>query len=112
MQSDIFSGVKDKYNYILANPPYVPEKNKELVQQSVLEQEPYQAVFGGEDGLYYIRKFLREVKNHVVVGGVVYVEFDSYQKAEIEKLAKAAGGVEISIEKDQYGKWRYARIVF
>ncbi|HZX49523.1 MAG TPA: methyltransferase [Candidatus Paceibacterota bacterium] len=115
LQSDVFSGVKGKYDYILANPPYVPESRKSRVQKSVLEQEPYHAVFGGKDGLQYIRKFLREAKKHVVPGGAVYLEFDSLQKAEVVKLAKAAGpdgtvGVEPC--KDQYNKWRYARIVF
>jgi len=112
LQSDVFSGVKQKYNYILANPPYVPEKNKILIQQSVIEQEPHQAVFGGKDGLLYIRKFLVEVKNYLLPRGVVYLEFDSGQEKEIEKLANEADATEISIEKDQYEKWRYARIVF
>jgi release factor glutamine methyltransferase len=112
LSSDIFSGVRAKYKYILANPPYVPEKNREQVQRSVIEQEPHEAVFAGENGLLYIRSFFKEVENYILPGGVVYMEFDSEQKEEIEKLAKQAGGTEISIEKDQYEKWRYARIVF
>ncbi|MBI2098682.1 MAG: methyltransferase [Candidatus Wildermuthbacteria bacterium] len=100
------------YDYILANPPYVAESKRKHVQKSVLEQEPLSAVFGGKDGLFYIRKFLREVKNYLVPGGVVYLEFDSPQKTEVIKLAKAAGAKEVKAFKDQFGKWRYARIVF
>jgi len=112
LRSDIFSNVKGRYDYILANPPYVAEARKARVQRSVREQEPYHAVFGGKDGLYYIRKFLKEVKKHVVEGGVVYMEFDSSQRQEALRLARSAGAAEAVGHKDQYGKWRYARIVF
>ena len=111
-QSDVFSNIKGKYDYIFANPPYVAEARKAKVQKSVLEQEPKGAIFGGKDGLYYIRKFLKGVGDYLVPGGVAYLEFDSYQKAEVAKLAKVAGAKEVGAGKDQFGKWRYARIVF
>ena len=41
IKSDIFSKVVGKYDYIFANPPYVAEKMRHLVQKSVLEQEPH-----------------------------------------------------------------------
>lgn len=111
-QSDIFSNIKGKFDYIFANPPYVAEARKTKVQKSVLDQEPRNAVFGGKDGLYYIRKFLKGVGDFLVPGGVVYLEFDSHQKTEIAKLAKAAGAKEVGVQKDQFDKWRYARVVF
>ena len=112
IQSDVFSNIKRKYDYILANPPYVAESRSQRVQKSVLEQEPASAVFAGKDGLTYIRKFLKETKNYLAPRGIVYLEFDSHQKAEVMKLAKAAGAKEVKISKDQFGKWRYARIIF
>jgi len=63
IQSDIFVKIMEKYDYILANPPYVPEKNAKSVQKSVLQNEPLTTIFGGEDGLKYIRKFLQEAKS-------------------------------------------------
>ena len=112
IRSDIFSGVKGTYDYILANPPYVAEARKTRVQKSVLENEPGGAVFGGRDGLRYIRKFLKGARSHLAQGGVMYMEFDSPQKTEVVKLAKIAGAKEVKVHKDQFGKWRYARAVF
>jgi HemK-like putative methylase len=112
LESDIFSGVRETYDYILANPPYVAETRKEQVQESVFKQEPYDAVFGGKDGLLYIQKFLKGVKARLREGGVVYMEFDSHQKDQVYDMAKQFGAVHIEICKDQYNKWRYARIVF
>ncbi|MDD2913373.1 MAG: HemK/PrmC family methyltransferase [Candidatus Paceibacterota bacterium] len=100
--SDIFSKIKKKYDYIFANPPYIPEKRKNKVQKSVILFEKKEALFGKEDGLFYIRIFLKEVRKHLKKGGRAYLEFDSSQKKEIEKIEKEA-----DFYRDQYGKWRF-----
>jgi len=107
IQSDIFDKVIGKYDYILANPPYVPEKNKKNIQKSVLENEPLTAIFGGADGLNYIREFLKESKNHLKKGGKIYMEFDSTQKDRIPKILKEYGYKNFEIFQDQYEKWRF-----
>lgn len=100
--SNVFSNVEKRYDYIFANPPYIPEKRIDRVQKSVLDFEPKKALFGGEDGLKYIRIFLREVRRHLNKGGKAYMEFDSIQKKKIEEMEKSA-----AFYKDQYNKWRF-----
>ncbi len=103
IKSDIFSNIKKKYDFILANPPYVPIGRK---LDKSLSFEPSKALFAGKDGLLFIRKFLKEVDNYLKKEGVFYLEFDSFQKKEIEKLLK---DYQYEFFKDQYGKWRYLR---
>jgi len=112
IQSDIFSRVRGKYDFIFANPPYVALARKSKVQRSVLKNEPHRAVFGGKDGLYYIRKVLKESKKYLAAKGVVYLEFDSYQKPMLAKLIVKEKVTHCEFLKDQFGKWRYARIIF
>ena len=109
IQSDIFRNIKKRYDYILANPPYIPLKNKKRVQAEVLKYEPRSAIFGGRNGLFYVKKFLTAAPRHLNSGGEIWMEFDSPQKIAIEKLLQKQY-YEYQIYKDQYKKWRYVKI--
>ena len=110
IQSDIFLNIKSKYDFIFANPPYIPTTRKNKIQKSVLKFEPKEALFGGRDGLYYINKFFKEAKNHLNPGGIIFMEFDYIQKKNIEKLVKKYNYNSFEFKKDQYGKWRLVMI--
>ncbi len=110
VRSDVFSNIKGKYNFILANPPYIAETRKNKIQKSVLKYEPKKALFAGKDGLFYINKFLRKARNHLNESGKIYMEFDSPQKSEIKKLSKKYGYKNCKFHKDQYNKWRWVVI--
>ena len=73
----------------------------------MLRFEPKTALFGGVDGLLYVRKFLAEAKNFLNPGGKIYMEFDHIQQRAIKALAKKYGYQHCSIHKDQYGKPRW-----
>ncbi len=107
IKSDIFKNVKGKYDYILANPPYIPEKNKNKVQKSVLKYEPREALFAGSDGLRYITKFLREAKQHLNENGRIYMEFDPPQKEAIERMLFKYKYKKWWFGKDQYDRERW-----
>jgi release factor glutamine methyltransferase len=98
------------YDVILANPPYIGLSEKSKVQKSVLNFEPKQALFAKGRGLYFVNKFLKQVKNYLAPESVIYLEFGYNQKKEIEKLLKKLGYQNCVFNKDQFGKWRYLKI--
>lgn len=110
IHSNIFSNIHGKYDFILANPPYVAESKRNKVQKSVIVNEPQGAVFGGADGLDVIKKFLKQANDFLRPGGIMYMEFDSPQKQKIAQLLKRLNYSHAEFFKDQYGKWRYVKM--
>ena len=117
IQSDVFENIKKRpappwagYDFIFANPPYIALKNKHLVQNSVYDFEPHKALFGGQDGFLYIRKFLKQARKHLNPNGQIWMEFDYLQKRGLEDLLKELNYENYRIYKDQFQKWRYIKI--
>ncbi|OGZ84704.1 MAG: hypothetical protein A2599_03615 [Candidatus Staskawiczbacteria bacterium RIFOXYD1_FULL_39_28] len=124
IKSDVFSNIKSKYDYIFANPPYIPDYRKNLserlraillnrIQKSVLKFEPKKALFGGKDGLFYINKFLKDAPSFAKASdgqGKIFMEFSPEQKDKIERLLKKYKYKSWEFNKDQYGKWRWVMI--
>jgi release factor glutamine methyltransferase len=107
IKSDVFSNVRGKFDFIFANPPYVAIKNKNKVQKSVLDFEPRNALFAGQDGLFYIKKFLRDAKKYLNPNGIIFMEFSPEQKKAIEILLKKYKYKNWEFHKDQFGKLRW-----
>jgi release factor glutamine methyltransferase len=108
--SNFFEKLKEKkYDVIFANPPYVALDRIKEVQKEVLEKEPKIALFAGEEGMDFIEKFLKEVKNHLKPGGIFYLEFDPLQKRKIEEIMRRER-FEFSFHKDQFKKFRWLRV--
>jgi len=110
LASDIFSRITGKFDYIFANPPYIPKTQKNKVQLSVLNYEPKMALFGGNDGLFYIKKFLTGAKKFLNPNAKIFMEFDYTQKNQIEILLKKYNYKKWQFFKDQYKRWRWVSI--
>ncbi len=107
IKSDIFSKINKKYDLITANPPYVSNKKNNVKLKTVLKYEPKSAILASENGLKYIKKFLLEANKHLNVNGIIYLEYDSCQKKEIEKILKKYQYKKYQFYQDQFNRWRY-----
>ncbi len=105
--SDMFSNVHSSYDYIFANPPYIALQDIGRVARSVIEFEPHEALFGGEDGFESIRTFLSEAPHYLLRSGAIFMEFDDIQKEHIEQMLVDFGYCNIRFQKDQYDRWRF-----
>lgn len=108
LRSDIFSRIENKYNVILANPPYIALSRIREVAPDVLENEPSQALFAGKDGLDVIRKFLDQVDPHLKPGGLAFMEFDLDQKKAIAHILEKKQ-LSFDFKKDQFGQYRWLK---
>lgn len=101
IKSNVFSNIKSKYDYILANPPYVPDSRK--IQKSVADYEPRKALYAGKDGLKYIKMILKDYKKYLRDNGLIFIEIDSSHN----KFFQAN---KIDVLPDQYNKPRYIKL--
>ena len=106
-----FKEAQNKFDFILANPPYVPTAGRgSRVQTSARKFEPALALWAGADGLDIIRRFLVEAKNHLTPTGEIWLEFGVGQKTKIEKLIKVEGYKQYQFHRDQFGRFRFVVI--
>ena len=109
IETDVFSNIKKQYDYILANPPYVAEDRIDEVGEDVKMFEPSIALYGGNDGMKYIKIFLEEATNHLKEKGIIYLEFDPEQKGWIEEIIIDKYS-KFEFLKDQFNKYRFVKI--
>lgn len=106
-QSDVFENVPlKKYDYILANPPYISLERKETVQDSVLNFEDHLALFAEDSGLFFVKKLIKESPKYLRPNGKLYIEYGEDQTMDILEFLKMQGISNYSIIKDQYEKDR------
>ena len=83
-----FDGV---FDLIVANPPYVPESDRHLLQRDVRDFEPATALFGGLDGLEIIRALMPSAARALKPGGQLLVEIGIDQAPAVATLVFDAG---------------------
>jgi len=104
----LFAKVKQTFDFILANPPYIPDKRK--LPKSVQDYEPAMALRAGKGGLDLIKRFIKQAPDHLGPKGTVFMEFDSAQKKAIEQLVSKTHKMGYNIYRDQYNKWRWVQM--
>jgi len=91
IHSDLFENIKDKYDIIIFNPPYLPEDSHE-------PKDSQTATTGGKKGNEIILKFLQHAKEHLEENGKIFLITSSLaENINFEKLAYDAK--EIGCEK-------------
>lgn len=106
MQSDMFSrfaGRKERYQMIVSNPPYIPTKVIESLEEEVRCHDPFAALDGKEDGLHFYRILAKESPRFLRSGGCLCMEIGYDQSEAVEELLKKEGFSGIYTKKDLAG---------
>ncbi len=108
MGGNLFEAALPPYDYILSNPPYIPE-GSERVAQSVRDHEPKLALYGGKNGTDIIARILTHTPHYLAATGTLFIEHEPEQSAAIAILARKNGLVAVT-HSDQYGVSRYSTV--
>ena len=95
-----------RVDVVVANPPYVPERDRASLPRDVVEHEPALALFGSNDGLSVIRRLAASARRWLRAGGGLVVELGAGQTADVTTLLAAAGYRDIAGHRDLTGRER------
>lgn len=106
IKSDIFSNIKDKYDVIISNPPYI--RYDEEIMDIVKNNEPHLALYADNNGLYFYQEILKQCSKYLNNNYLIAFEIGAYQAKDIVSLANTyLKDINISVEKDYSGFDRF-----
>ncbi len=110
IESDLFENIDNKYDVIISNPPYISKNEK--IMESVELYEPHLALFAEDDGLYFYKKILHNIKKHLNKKFIIAFEIGYLQAELIRKIIYSElENVKVIIEKDLSEKNRFVFII-
>lgn len=92
------------FDAIVSNPPYIrPEVIEELSDE--VKHEPYAALYGGDDGLIFYNKIVKDYSKFLKKDGIMLFEIGYDQADDLKQIAKS-NGFSCEIFKDYGGNDR------
>jgi release factor glutamine methyltransferase len=101
LRGDWTLGLADSgFDLVVSNPPYIRSAEIETLEPEVRDHEPRLALDGGADGLDAYRLLAPEILRVLKPGARFAVEIGHDQAQAVQALFRAAGAVDIALEKD------------
>lgn len=94
------------FDIIVSNPPYVPEKDKQQMNDNVVRYEPAIALFVPDnDALVFYKAIAAFGKSRLTPNGAIYMEIHEDLGEAVMKLFEE-NGYKVELKKDMQGKDR------
>jgi release factor glutamine methyltransferase len=79
-----------RYQYVLANPPYIPENEIHKLPLDVRNGEPRQALTDGSDGMSFYSKWIQTIPPVLREGGKLFIECGDGKASAVVDILSAA----------------------
>ena len=101
-----------RFDVVVSNPPYVLEREKDQMEDTVLLHEPHTALFVPDnDALLFYRAIAEFGKKSLVPGGALYFEINPVEAEPLRLMLSDAGFRNPELRKDIFGKQRMIKAV-
>lgn len=95
--------LQDGFDFIVSNPPYVREIEKNEMEKNVLENEPDLALFvSNENPLVFYKAITQFAKGHLNTNGTLFLEINQYLAKETRAILEQHNFSEIELRKDMF----------
>lgn len=106
IQSDILKNVTGKFDIVISNPPYISKE--ENIDPLVKNNEPAIALYADENGLYFYKNILENIKPYLKEKYLIAFEIGMTQASQIKNIAKKHFPHDkIIVKQDLTGRNRY-----
>jgi release factor glutamine methyltransferase len=100
--------LKETYDIIVSNPPYIAEHEKKEMAKNVLSFEPHLALFvSNENPLVFYKAIANFGKKHLNPKGLIVVEINSNLGRETKEVFENEGYKDVQLIQDFYEKDRF-----
>lgn len=108
INGDMLKPLNKKYDCIISNPPYIAYD--EEIMDIVKNNEPNNALYADNDGLYFYEEILKNCKKYLKEKYYIFFEIGYSQGERIKELAIKYLNCNVQIKKDLQGFDRYVII--
>ena len=108
IQSDMFEQIPKnlKFDAIVSNPPYIPEKELRSVSMQITLFEPMEALTAGSSGLDFYELLASSAVNFLTPNGALFLEIGYNQCEDVIRILKGKGWQKVTAVKDLGGNHR------
>lgn len=112
VKSDLFSSdffekrdgkLLPEYDILVSNPPYIPTEEIQGLAEEVKLHDPFIALDGKEDGLFFYREIAVRAREILKEEGSLFCEIGYDQGAAVSELFRKAGFQEVRVVRDLAG---------
>ena len=105
-KSDVLNNVQGQFDIVISNPPYIAKN--EQIETLVKNNEPHIALYAEDNGLYFYKEILKNIKPHLKEKNLIAFEIGMTQSKQITNIVKTYfPNAQVITEKDLTGKDRY-----
>jgi len=95
------------FDLIISNPPYIPEKEKEIMSNHVLNHEPSLALFvSDDDPIIFYKHLIQFAQEKLVSEGYLFLELHESYSQEVLNFIESFSFQQVEVRRDLQGKWR------
>lgn len=107
IHTDLYQNIKEKFDVIISNPPYI-EENSEKIEKQVLKNEPHTALFGGKSGLDFYKRIIKDLNNIINEEHIIAFEIGENQGNQVKDMINEQFPKDtVIIKKDYNNHERY-----